>query len=125
MNTLTPLRIDIVKMITAPHSCTGWSCVCPKPYGFGEGGNRICRAYGPSTDVDPVDLDIHIKTMAKKAKIREATDSSPIGLRTRIRMMRHMTAWMNKKRAELDQELDFEDRCRTQEFFDARRTLHF
>ena len=41
----------------APRACTGWSCCCASPHGFGQGRTNYCRFYslGPSPveDADP------------------------------------------------------------------------
>ena len=41
---------------TAPRSCTGWSCCCAAPNGFGPGRTNWCKLYSPDpvwTNSDP------------------------------------------------------------------------
>ena len=42
---------------TAPRSCTGWSCCCAAPNGFGPGRTNWCKLYSPDpvwTNSDPL-----------------------------------------------------------------------
>ena len=52
----TPLPPSITPWLfeVAPRSCTGWSCSCPAPHGYGEGRTNYCRFYdsGPPPPVE-------------------------------------------------------------------------
>ena len=117
--TLTPIRINNVNMESS-RSCTGWDCSCAAPYGFGEGRNKICHVYGPSADVTEEDYKKHIRGR-RAAFLRMKWNNENIGdnigkLKAGIRQIQNM----EKKQEWLDWELDFEDQCRTQGFFEAR-----
>ena len=55
----SPLRIDLSNTKKMSSACTGWSCVCQAPYGFGDDRNKICKAYGPSSEAHPEDVKHH------------------------------------------------------------------
>ena len=119
---LTPIRIEINKMMDAmPRSCTGWCCSCKAPNGFGEGRNKICLVYGPGIGVTQEEYDKYIRSrraavLRLKWKNKENLQMNIGNMKAKMRQSENM----EKKRGWLDWELDFEDQCRTQGFFEAR-----
>ena len=123
MTTLTPLRKLRVtpEMEIAPRSCTGWSCCCPAPYGFGDNRNKICHMYGPSIEASREDVEKHQRYLrAVYFRMKNANPIALIDKANRIRMESRRNKMMEKKREDLEWHLNFEDQCRTEGFFEAR-----
>ena len=123
MTTLTPLRKLTItpQMETTPRSCTGWSCSCSAPYGFGENRNKICHVYGPSLDADPKDVEkYHRYQRAKYFRMQSIDPVVRIDRVNRLRMEVRRNRMMEKMRETLEWHLDFEDQCRTERFFEER-----
>ena len=123
MMTFTPLhKITITpQMESAPRSCTGWSCSCSAPYGFGENRNKICHVYGPSFEADPKDVEKHHRCMrAKYLKMKSLDYTARVDKVNRLRMEIRRSRMLQKMRETLDWHLDFEDQVRTQNFFEMR-----
>ena len=113
----TPLRI---KMPESTPTCTGWACRCPAPYGFGNDGNKICMSYGPNATSDPVACEKYIRMRRAEAWKMKKTWLGPLHAVLYFRTVNSIQARLEKKREDLEWALDFEDRCRTQGFFEAR-----
>lgn len=122
MTTLTPLRITRNdNMNYTPRSCTGWSCSCSAPYGFGPDRNKICHAYGPSIEATPEDLAKHRRYQRavdfRKKQINNNLWNDTM-FHNRVEIRRNKI--LEKIREGLEWELDFEDQVRTGVFFDKR-----
>jgi hypothetical protein len=118
---LTPIRISInEKMETAPRSCTGWSCSCAAPYGFGEGRNKICHVYGPSADVTEDDYKKHTRGLRAAFLRMKWKNNEYLAPLATHKAEQYREKMMEKLRETLDWHLDFEDQVRTQNFFEKR-----
>jgi hypothetical protein len=122
LSPLSPLRLNAL-MAAAPRSCTGWSCSCAAPYGFGKDRNMICLVYGPSYEADKNAIALY-KRRQHAAYLRAMNTRHTSGTKAasaakyKAMMRRHES--MQKKMETLDWHLDFEDQVRTQNFFELR-----
>jgi len=119
----TLLRIN-AKMIATGASCSGWSCHCPSPYGFGHGRNSICISYGPSRDAEPREVKKFQKRSSivfRKMKManKKLADEPLFKLAKEIARDRFLKA-LDRKKEDTEWHLDFEDQVRTQCFFEKR-----
>ena len=118
---LSPLRLDA--LMNAPRSCTGWGCSCAAPYGFGDDRNKICLLYGPGRDADEGALALyrrrqHAEYLRAKNVRRSSGTKASSAAKYKAMMRREKS--MQKKLETLTWHLDFEDRVKTELFFEMR-----
>lgn len=121
MMTLTPLRNINNNMEIATRSCTGWSCSCSAPYGFGEGRNKICHLYGPSFEASPEDVAKHKRYQrAVSYRMKNIDNNLRLDAMFRRRIEIRRNKMIEKMKEGLEWELDFEDKVRTGVFTEKR-----
>lgn len=94
MSSLSSLRSQLYNH-SSPRTCSGWSCICRPPFGFGGSRVNICFDYGPNNTATPSDIkkwqelrnsrfrrafqkslsdNMHIKTKHALAKMKRNVD---------------------------------------------------